>query len=152
MKIEFEVQPFGFAPVKAHFNDSGWDIYSPIERTLQINERITIDTKVRFKLQFPWYLKFLHLFGLGIRANIQPKSGLSKSGIDVELGEIDEGYRGTVGVTLTNNTKDLYILKIKQKIAQITFTPVFNRIKLKETKVAKDTERGENGFGSSGLK
>jgi len=140
----------GISPQKAHFNDSGFDLFAPTYYSIKPKSFITIDTLVKFKLELPWYLRFLNIFGIGIHANVQPKSGRSKNGLEISLGEIDEGYRGCVGITLYNRTNKEIFIKEKEKIAQITFNIIFNRIKLIKGNVDTKTSRGQGGFGSSG--
>lgn len=156
MYIVFEqnAEHFGrgiHAPEKANSNDSGIDIYSPVEFALAPEERITLDLGVKFELKLPIGLRFLKLFGLGIEAQVRPKSGRTKSGVDVELGTIDEGYRNFCGATIINNTGKKLVIKENEKLCQIVCVPVFNRLKTKPGKVGSDTERGLGGFGSSGL-
>ena len=97
-------------------------------------------------------IKFLNLFGLGLGVELQvrPKSGLSKRGIDVELGTVDEGYRGYVGATVTNNSKSTVSFKVGNKLAQLVPTLVFNDVKLIKGKFDDKTDRGAGGFGSTG--
>jgi dUTP pyrophosphatase len=145
----------GVFPKKTYTTDSGFDICIPLRsKSIKIlpKQFTTINTLVKFKLELPFYLKFLHWFGIGIHANIQPKSGRSKNGLEVSLGEIDEDYRGYVGVTLYNRTNKAIILNAGEKIAQITFNIIFNRVQLVYNKFRSDeTQRGEKGFGSTGI-
>jgi dUTP pyrophosphatase len=134
---------------KANSNDSGYDAYTDSEIILMPGERVTTSLGLKFELKLPWYLKLL---GIGIEAQVRPKSGRSKSGIDIELGTVDEGYRGFIGATITNTTKNKFLATEGEKICQIVFVPVFNKIKLKVGKVNEQTERGSSGFGSSNLR
>ena len=140
-------------PQKSHADDSGFDIFSPIRLVLAVGQRETIALEVKFKLE--GNAKFCGAFedlGMGIEAQVRPKSGRSRDGIDVELGTIDQGYRGYVGATVTNTTEELQIIEVNDKICQIVFTPVFNGIELIAGVVDRDTPRGEGGFGSTGVK
>jgi len=131
--------------------DSGFDLYTNAEYIFDPGERKTISLDVAFEIKFPWYMQFLRLFGLGVEAQIRPKSGRSKNGWDVEIGTVDEEYRGKVGATITNRAKKRRILTPGDKICQIVFVPVFNNIKLIKTeKINEKTSRSSNGFGSSG--
>lgn len=156
MKIIFEknAQVNGvITPCKGHFNDSGIDIFTTESFVLKHGERKTISLHLRFALEFPWYMKFLHLlFGLGIEAQVRPKSGRTLNGIDVALGTIDEGYRNFTGATIINLSGKTQKFEAGEKICQIVFVPTFNRVKLVEGKVDTNTSRGLGGFGSTGLK
>jgi len=139
-------------PQRANKYDSGFDLYTNQQLIFKPYERKTISLGVQFRIEFPWYMRFLKLFGLGIEAQIRPKSGRSKNSWDVELGTVDELYRGFVGATITNVSDQKRILTPGEKICQIVFVPVFNNIKLKKGKVDEKTERGSMGFGSSGVR
>lgn len=82
---------------------------------------------------------------------IWPRSGMAvKYGIDVFAGVIDAGYRGEVGVCLYNSSdKDFYVQK-GDRIAQILFQKV-SQHNMIEVQSLEDSERGEGGFGSSGV-
>jgi len=135
-------------PSKANSTDSGFDIFSPEDFLLNPKERTTINLQIRFALI---QSQDIPLPGLGLEAQIRPKSGLSKKGIDVEIGTIDNGYRGWIGVTITNTTGQSIGIKKNTKICQLVFTPIFNNIYLSLGTVSEETERGTGGFGSSGL-
>jgi dUTP pyrophosphatase len=83
---------------------------------------------------------------------IWARSGLSvKNGSDVLAGVIDAGYRGEIKVCLQNcDSTDPIILSKGSKVAQILFQEVPKFI-LEQVEELKDTSRGQNGFGSSGL-
>ena len=155
MKIVYEqnAQTSGVAsPSKGHFNDSGFDLFSPVNFELKNNERITIPMEVKFKLQVPLYLKFLNLIGIGIEAQIRPKSGRSRDGVEVSLGTVDQDYTGIVNATICNFSGKKQKFTVNEKLCQIVFVPVFNRVKLVEGKVIDTKTRGSNGFGSTGLR
>ena len=81
---------------------------------------------------------------------VRGRSGLASKGIYVHLGTIDETYRGDVGVIMTNMSNTSYIINKGDRIAQFTIKPVV-RIELKEANELSTTNRGENGYGSSGI-
>jgi dUTP pyrophosphatase len=136
-------------PQKAYFSDSGFDIFSPIDFELYPNERKTIDLQVKFEL-----LSFQNIpvVSIGMEAMIRPKSGRTKSGLDIKIGTIDNTYRGYVGATVVNTTKNLIKIQKNEKICQIVFMPVFNSVKIIPGKVKENTDRSTGGFGSTGLK
>jgi len=157
MKILYDqkTSAYGKIPIsKAHEHDSGFDLRLPEPISLKPGERKTIDLGIKFHIADESRAhRFLRkLFNIGIEGQIRPKSGRSRSGIDVELGTVDEQYRGWVGCTVTNTTKKTVTFLENEKICQIVFIPVFNRITMELGKVSEDTTRGANGFGSSGIK
>ena len=91
---------------------------------------------------------------LGFEAQIRPRSGLAaKNGITIlnSPGTIDSDYRGEVSAMLINHSKINFEIERGMRIAQMVITPVvqFNLI---ETQDLDKTERGEGGFGSTGLR
>ena len=85
----------------------------------------------------------------GFEGIVRGRSGLASQGISVHLGTIDETYRGDVGVIVTNNSMQTFAIHKGNRIAQFTVKPVYP-IELQEAKELTDTERGEQGYGSSG--
>ena len=81
---------------------------------------------------------------------IWPRSGLAvKSGIDVFAGVVDAGYRGDVGVCLYNSSERQFEVQAGDRIAQIIFQPV-SQFQLLESTSLDDSDRGVDGFGSTG--
>lgn len=87
----------------------------------------------------------------GFQANIQPRSGLAaKSAITVlnTPGLIDEDFRGELIVILVNHGAT-YDIKPGERIAQITFTPVY-KAEWELVEELSDTQRGTGSLGSTG--
>ena len=87
----------------------------------------------------------------GCYGRIAPRSGLAvKNYIDVGAGVIDADYRGEVGVVLFNHYDEDFHIKKGDRFAQL----ILEQIKtppVKETADLPSTERGEIGFGSTGV-
>lgn len=107
--------------------------------SIKAGKRALIKTGVRMSLPFGQY------------GRIAPRSGLAyKNGIDVLAGVIDADYRGDVGVILLNTGDSDFIIKDGDRIAQI----IIEKIDMCELIVVEDlgiTDRGEGGFGSTGV-
>lgn len=89
-------------------------------------------------------------FDQGIYANVRGRSGLASRGILCQPGLVDSGYRGEIGVVLTNLSGKDFEIKKNDRIAQLEFR-LETRVALRQDKdISKDTSRGEKGFGSSG--
>ena len=89
----------------------------------------------------------------GYEAQVRPRSGLAlKKGITVlnTPGTIDSGYRGEVGVILANFGESDFAVRKGDKIAQLVIAPV-TQAEVVETDTVDETDRGEGGFGSTGL-
>jgi len=83
---------------------------------------------------------------------IYPRSGLaSKFGLIPSncVGVIDSDYRGELIVSLTNLSRNAYILKPFERVAQLVFAPVLLP-EFREVETLSETERGSGGFGSTG--
>ncbi|MDR1096256.1 MAG: dUTP diphosphatase [Spirochaetaceae bacterium] len=89
----------------------------------------------------------------GCEGQIRPRSGLAKNaGLTVlnAPGTIDSDYRGEIVIIMINLGKESVTVKNGDRIAQIVFCPVLHAV----MNVADDlsvTERGNKGFGSTGL-
>ena len=86
----------------------------------------------------------------GFEAVIRPRSGLSKNGIDETIGTIDADYRGEVMACIINNSLEDFTIRDKDRICQIVIREVPN-VKLVEASELSETERGDGGFGHTGV-
>ncbi len=123
---------------------SGMDIAAHIENNIIINpgEKALISTG--FSIAIP----------RGYEVQIRPRSGLAaKRNITVlnTPGTIDADYRGEIKVILINLGKEKFIIENGERIAQMVVCPVV-QASLEEVKELSDTQRGSDGFGSTGTK
>ena len=124
-------------PTKAHRADAGFDLYSRETVIVSAKESATFDTGVH--MQIPE----------GFVGFLKSKSGLNvKHGITSE-GVIDSGYTGSIVVKLYNHSGKDYKVQIGDKISQIVLLPIA-MTDLELVKDFENSERGNNGFGSSG--
>ena len=87
-----------------------------------------------------------------VEIQIRPRSGLAvKSSISVlnTPGTIDSDYRGELKVILFNHSKEEFVVRNNDRIAQIVLMPVL-KIDFEEVDNLPDTLRGSGGFGSTG--
>lgn len=90
----------------------------------------------------------------GCAAVVCARSGLaSKRGISLAngIGLIDPDYRGELCVVLKNHGSSLFTVHPGDRIAQLMIIPIY-RAELCEVDELDETERGEGGFGSTGIK
>jgi len=90
---------------------------------------------------------------IGTEAQVRPRSGLAaKKGITVlnAPGTVDADYRGEVGVILVNLSNEDFIINDGERIAQLVIAK-HERAVWQEVTILSETERGEGGFGSTGL-
>lgn len=91
---------------------------------------------------------------IGVEAQIRPRSGLAaKNGVTVlnSPGTIDSDYRGEIKAILINHGKEEFVISNGMRIAQM----IFAKHEAAEFELADDlddTERGVEGFGSTGMK
>ena len=130
-------------PDYAHKGDAGMDLYSIQDDIIEPLSWKLIPTGLACELPE------------GTEGQVRSKSGIAlKNGVFVlnSPGTVDENYRGEIGVILYNlNTKSAYEIKKGQKIAQYVIANV-EYAQIEE--VFEDlttTDRGNGGFGSSGL-
>ena len=156
MQIKYSIiNPEGKEPFRANDSDAGYDLCSTEYVTLEPFQRSLISTGINVEIPEGFY------------GRVAPRSGLAcKKGIDVMAGVIDSGYRGEVKVLLINLNFEGYNLKPNafeamfgsgnrteirpgDRIAQL----IIERCHTAEWKLVdtlEESQRGEDGFGSSG--
>lgn len=90
----------------------------------------------------------------GYEAQIRPRSGLAiKKGITClnTPGTIDADYRGDIGVILINLSTETFIVNPGERIAQMIINK-FEQAEFDLVEELDETERGEGGFGHTGVK
>lgn len=124
-------------PIKAHDNDGGFDIFTPLPVIVLPHESAIINTGVH--MQIPkGYVGFL-----------KSKSGLNVKHDITGEGVIDADYTGSIVVKLYNHGDDGMIFERGDKLIQIVLLPIPD-VNLVEVAFLDDTPRGANGFGSTG--
>jgi dUTP pyrophosphatase len=89
----------------------------------------------------------------GYEAQVRPRSGLAlKRGITVlnAPGTIDADYRGEIGVILINLSQDSFVINDGERIAQLVVA-AYEQAEFEAVESLDQTERGEGGFGHSGM-
>ena len=125
-------------PTYAHFGDAGADLYANEEVDIQPNEVKIIQTGL--KVEIPD----------GYEMQVRPRSGMStKTPVLGILGTVDSGYRGSLGVMLYNHGDIPYRVQKGDRIAQAVIAPTYHGNFLISDSLS-ETERNENGFGSTG--
>lgn len=146
-----------FMPSRGHDNDAGYDLMTPYDFVLPgANEHgagtATIETGVHIELpDFSGLI--LHIgeteIPMHTEAMIISKSGLNTKNNVTSTGLLDEGYRGGIVVKLYNHgAESIHFAKgdkISQFVIRVCLTP-----ELELAKKLSNTERGSDGFGSTG--
>lgn len=124
-------------PERAHEADAGWDLRTPLNVKVPARGSATIDTGIHIAIPY------------GYAGFLKSKSGLNvKNGLTGE-GVIDSGYTGSICVKLYNQTDTDHYFKRGEKLIQIVIAPVHTGI-MTLVESLDETERGNNGFGSTG--
>ena len=149
MRIKIKLDEGAIMPTRAHETDAGLDIYARDEQIVPAKESAIFDTGVHIELP----TISLNTGMLPERFNtvgfLKSKSGLNvKHGITSE-GVIDVGYTGSIKVKLYNHSGFDYRVKAGDKISQLVILPILTPTPYLVDEL-EDTERGDNGFGSSG--
>lgn len=126
-------------PFKKRETDAGWDIFS--SETCIIWPFSTKVLKSNHKI----------LIGEDYFGFIQARSSIRSKGLIIE-GIIDAGYTGTIGIMVTNTRPYPRIIKKGERPAQIMILPKLNIEMIEVDEFSKKTDRGNNGFGSTGKK
>lgn len=90
----------------------------------------------------------------GYEAQVRPRSGLAlKKGLTVlnSPGTIDSDYRGEIKIIMINLSNETTIINTGERIAQMIVAKI-EKVQLKEVDELNETERGEGGFGHTGIK
>ena len=132
-------------PLPAYMSEgaAGMDLYANVkeEVTVEKGSIKLISTGIRIALPE------------GFEAQIRPRSGLAlKNGISLvnSPGTIDSDYRGEIGVIVINLGENDFVVKRGDRIAQMVINR-YEKVEWTECADLDETERGEGGFGHSGV-
>jgi dUTP pyrophosphatase len=131
-------------PAYATKQSAGMDLRANLEApiTLHPMERRLIPTGLHIALPE------------GYEAQVRPRSGLAlKHGLTVlnTPGTIDADYRGEIGVVLINLSQQPFVVNDGERIAQLVIAR-HEQAEFIEVEALDETERGEGGYGHTGVK
>lgn len=134
MKVDY-----GFCrPERAHDTDAGIDLKATASAGVPAHGSRVFGTGVHVQLPHGTCGILVSKSGLNV------KHGLTSTGL------IDEGYTGEIMVKLYNHTDKEYIVSVGDKISQLIVVPVLYEDLEFVDELDGNTERGDNGFGSTG--
>lgn len=130
-------------PSYAHIGDSGMDIKANIDAEIKLHplERRLIPTGIYVDIPE------------GYEIQVRPRSGMALTrGLTVlnTPGTIDFGYTNEIGVILINLSSEVQTILPGEKIAQLVFMEVVKANIEEVQEIIKETDRGLNGYGSTG--
>lgn len=129
-------------PMYASEGASGFDLSSVEEIVIYENETKAIPTGIAYEIP------------KGFEIQVRPRSGLSlKTGLRIvnSPGTLDSDYIGELKVVMQNTGDFPVTIEIGDRIAQGVLCPVERVDKFEVVDEIKNTERGDKGFGSSGI-
>lgn len=123
---------------------AGMDVRANLESpvTLAPLQRAIIPTGLRIELP------------AGYECQLRPRSGLAiKHGITLvnTPGTVDADYRGEIGVILINLSAEPFVINDGERICQMVVTQ-HSQVEWDTVEQLNDTDRGEGGFGHTGVK
>ena len=126
-------------PKKAHPDDAAFDVFSAQAGTIEPKKWLEFRTGVAMQLPQGFYGKFASRSGL-----------MFKNDVHAFHGTIDNGYRGEMVVRLFNYGEQPFRVNIGDRIAQLVILP-YAQIDGEVVEELDDSQRGVNGFGSTGI-
>ena len=140
MILNYKTIGNGYAPLRQHKEDAGFDLSAPVVFGIHAQSYMTLMLEVCVEIP------------KGYVGLILGRSSRSKNGIIVLTGVIDAGYVGQLGVTLFNANNTSVKFNAGEKIAQLVICKIEDVEDTKEQKqLNSNSERGNNGFGSTGV-
>lgn len=135
--MEIMLDDGAYLPSRGHASDAGLDLRTPKAVSVPAYDSVTVDTGVHVALPH------------GCAGLLVSKSGLNVKYNITSTGLIDEGYAGSIVVKLYNNGSECHVFEAGDKITQLVVIPVV-REPLEQVAAFLPSERGDNGFGSTG--
>ena len=130
-------------PTRGSEKAAGYDLYAAIPEDVYILPYTTMKIKTGLAMELPD-----NTFGaIFARSGLATKQGLRPANC---VGVCDSDYRGEYMVALHNDTDTVQVVVPGEKIAQLILLP-FLPIEFNMVDELSETERGEDGFGSTGL-
>lgn len=128
-----------FAPVREHFLDAGLDLRTPVDFVVPAHSWAFVKTGVHVQLP------------PSTRGHVCSRSGLNRDHGLTADGTIDEGYTGSIGVTIHNSSNEDYKFYRGDKVAQLVVEVIMRPVPvLSDVESFEKSERGDDGFGSTG--
>jgi dUTP pyrophosphatase len=131
-------------PEYAYPSDSGFDLYSMVDLEIGPFGRALIPTGIKLSIPEEFEIQVRSKSGLAINHGLMVLNS---------PGTVDSGYNGEIKVILFNTNNHKVVISKGMKIAQAVLSPVVNGkyVNLIEVDKVTDGDRGDNGFGSTGL-
>ena len=129
-------------PTKGSEQAAGWDLYAAEDALIEPGQTTMVSTEIAIEIPFG------NFGGIFARSGLATKQGLRPANC---VGVVDSDYRGPVKVALHNDSNETRVISQGERIAQLVIIPYLPVI-INVVDELKDTDRGEGGFGSTGIK
>lgn len=131
----------GYVPRYAHDGDAGLDLRAVEDYTIATGDSVMVRTGLHVEIP-RWHV------GL-----VFPRSGLGSRGITLRnaVGVVDSGYRGEVLAALWNTTHEPFEIHKGDRVCQLVVMP-YCPCSVDEVDALSDSERGADGYGSTGVR
>ena len=139
-----KLHPDAVSPKYNYESDSGFDLHSTEEVVVDGLGRALIPTGLSFDVKDGYEIQVRSKSGLAINQGLMCLNS---------PGTVDSGYMGEIKVIIFNTNKEPFTIKKGMKVAQAVFCPVVNGrwIEPVEKNELSKKDRGDNGFGSTGI-
>ena len=141
MKIK-KLNEKAITPTRGSERAAGYDLYACLDEAVLIKHHETVKVGVGIAIELPENT----FGGIFARSGISTKEGLRPANC---VGVIDEDFRGEVTVAVHNDSEEDRVVTNGEKIAQLLVIPYIS-VDLEEVDELSTTERGANGFNSTG--
>ncbi len=129
-------------PRRSTIGAAGYDLYvdSKVPIEIKPHETVLVQSNIAFEIPKNYFGAIYARSGLSTKQGLRPATCVSV---------IDSDYRGSVGLPIHNDSEQTRIVEPYERVAQIVFQKALI-VDLELVDSLEDTDRGNNGFGSSG--
>lgn len=142
--MKYTLDVGAIAPTRAHETDAGLDLYAYKFVSAQSEKVLVVRPDTTYMIDTGLHVEIPK----GYCGLVLPRSSSARDGLLVHTGVIDSGYTGSIKITV-NALNEAKVVRLNDRIAQLLIIPI-PTFELKEVETLSDSERGDNGFGSSG--
>ena len=130
-------------PTRGSDQAAGWDLYSNNQEPVCVEGHTTVMIGTGLSMAIPdgYYGAVYARSGLATKQGLRPANC---------VGVIDSDYRGELIVSLHNDTNDKKTIHPRERIAQLVIMP-YLAVEFDEKAMLDETQRGNHGFGSTGM-
>lgn len=141
-------------PRYAHDTDTGFDLFTAEELTLEPHGKGIARTGLAFSMPFGWGIMVRNKSGITtkgapIKTTIDTSTG-ERADVTIYMGTVDSSYRGEIGIMIKNEEDFEITIPKHLKLAQGVIEKIY-RAEFTETEELDETERGTGGYGSTGV-